>query len=43
LRLLERQENADIARRRIERTDEGDEEEWPEVVEPDEGNTGQNH
>jgi hypothetical protein len=43
LRLLERQEDADVSRGRVERAEEGDDEQGPEVLEPGEGDPGQRH
>jgi hypothetical protein len=42
-RMLERQKDAHVARGRIERADEGDDEQWPEVVESSETEAGQDH
>ena len=43
LRLLERQEDADVARRRIQSPDESNEEERPEVLERSKGDARQHH
>jgi hypothetical protein len=42
-RLFQRQEDADVARRRIERTHEGDEHEWPEPADRSEANPCRQH
>ena len=42
-RMLERQKDAHVARGRIERADEGDDEQRPEVVERSEAEAGQDH
>ena len=42
-RLLNRQEDADIARRRVQRADEGDDQQGPERREGGEADTGQRH